>query len=206
MKENRKNLDISHLLEHILTESWTKCDNNCAQYRGKTGIITNAFTSDTIINYYGKGLHQHRKEILEYIVSITTKPKIHTERISVEKKAVKEELDSEMNDPAWKIGFELNKFYYKCYVGLKNVQNFPLQIKNLEYFGKKELENYCNEIYTPANIFFVIAGKFNEEDRQLQLIYTIQVSDVTGTMTTIETAGDNTQEIIQEIYHVLEDF
>ena len=295
MNENRKNLGISHLLEHILTESWTKCNNNCAQYWGKKGIITNAFTSDTIINYYGKGLHQHRKEILEYIVSITTKPKIHTERISVEKKAVKEELDSEMNDPAWKIGFELNKFYYNCYVGLKNVQNFPLQIKNLEHFGKKELENYCNEIYTPANILFVIAGKFNEEDcisdlesllpkktckgstnmivnlsksieseckllfipneysktneiivsffspniypwnkeyalfqiitdilsdgmnslfmdrlrSQLQLIYTIQVnivSNVTGTMTIIKTTGDNTQKIIQEIYHVLEDF
>ena len=293
--ENKKNSGISHLLEHILMDSWIKCKDNCAQYWGNKGIITNASTNNTTINYYCKGLYQHRKEILEYIVGITTKTKIRTQRISSEKKAVKEELIREMNDPDWKLGFELNKFYYNHLAGLENAQNIPLQIKNLKHLGKKELENYCNKIYTPANTLFVIAGKFNKTDiisnlksilpekkykdsanmifnfsksierkilfipnthskateiivsffspniypwnkecalfkiitdilsdgmnslfmnrlrRQLHLIYNIQVyidSDITGTLTRIETTGDtqNTHIILQEIYKVLKDF
>ena len=292
--ENKKNSGISHLLEHILMDSWIKCKDNCAQYWGNKGIITNGSTSNTTINYYGKGLYQHRKEILEYIVGVTTEAKIRPQRISIEKKAVKEELVREMNDPDWKINFELNKFYYN-HNGLENVQNIPLQIENLKHFGKKELENYCNKIYTPTNTLFVIAGKFNKTDviaqlklilpkknykgsaniighlsksierkllfipnkhskatkiivsffspniypwnkecalfkiitdilsdgmislfmnrlrRQLHLIYNIQVvieSDITGTLTIIETTGDkhNTKKIIQEIYQVLKDF
>ena len=154
--ENKKNSGISHLLEHILMDSWIKCKDNCAQYWGNKGIITNGSTSNTTINYYGKGLYQHRKEILEYIVGVTTEAKIRPQRISIEKKAVKEELVREMNDPDWKINFELNKFYYN-HNGLENVQNVPLQIENLKHFGKKELENYCNKIYTPTNTLFVIA-------------------------------------------------
>ena len=52
MNENKKNSGISHLLEHVLTESWTKCKNNCAKYWGNKGIITNASTGNTTINYY----------------------------------------------------------------------------------------------------------------------------------------------------------
>ena len=97
MNEGKKNSGISHLLEHVLTESWKKCKNDCAKYWGKKGIITNASTGDATINYYIEGLVKNSEEIIEYIVKITTDPQIRDSRITVEKKAVYEELSRELN-------------------------------------------------------------------------------------------------------------
>ena len=72
MNENKRTSGISHLLEHILTEAWKKCKDDCAKYWGKKGIITNASTGDTTINYYVEGLEKNYKELIEYIVKITT--------------------------------------------------------------------------------------------------------------------------------------
>ena len=163
MNENKKSSGISHLLEHVLTESWSKCKNDCAKYWGDKGIITNASTGDTTINYYVEGLSKHTREILEYIINITTKPEINSSRIDIEKKAVREELIRDMNDPGWKMGLELSSFFYS-HEGLQNSNNIPLQIKNLKTINKKNLINYCKKVYTPTNILFVIAGKFNKNN------------------------------------------
>ena len=103
MNETPGTAGISHLLEHVLGDSWSKCNDDCAKYWGDRGIISNAATSDTTINYYIEGLHKDLEEIVEYIVKITTNPQITNARIEKEKKAVREELKREMNDPYWKI-------------------------------------------------------------------------------------------------------
>ena len=61
MNEDQSNSGISHLLEHVLTESWKKCKDDCAKYWGKKVIITNASTGDTTINYYVEGLEKNYK-------------------------------------------------------------------------------------------------------------------------------------------------
>jgi len=160
MNEGRKDSGISHLLEHVLTESWSKCKNNCAKYWGNKGIITNASTGDTTINYYVEGLSKYSKDILEYIINITSNPVIPPTRIQVEKKAVYEELIRDMNDPGWKIGLELANFFYS-HEGLQNSNNIPLQLDNLKSIDTKILTDFCKKIYTPTNILFVVAGKFN---------------------------------------------
>ena len=161
MNEGKKDSGISHLLEHVLTESWSKCKNNCAKYWGNKGIITNASTGDTTINYFVEGLNKYSKEILEYIINITSNPEILPARIQVEKKAVHEELIRDMNDPGWKIGLELAKFFYS-HEGLRNSNNIPLQLDNLKSINTKILTDFCKKIYTPSNILFVVAGKFNK--------------------------------------------
>ena len=54
--ENRENLGISHLLEHICTDGWSKCRNNCSEFWKKRGVILNASTGQTYVNYFIKGL------------------------------------------------------------------------------------------------------------------------------------------------------
>jgi len=161
MNETPTNSGISHLLEHVLGDSWSKCNDDCAKYWGDRGIIANASTSDTTINYYVEGLHKDLKEIIEYIVKITTNPQITNARIEKEKKAVREELKREMNDPYWKITNELTKRIYK-HNGLKNGMNIPLQLTNLKKFDKHSLEEFCKRIYTPENILFMVAGNIQE--------------------------------------------
>jgi len=161
MNETPANSGISHLLEHVLGDSWSKCNDDCAKYWGDRGIIANASTSDTTINYYIEGLHKDLEEIVEYIVKITTNPQITNARIEKEKKAVREELERELNDPYWEITNKLTKYIYK-HSGLKNGMNVPLQLKNLSKFNKHSLDEFCKRIYTPQNILFMVAGNIKE--------------------------------------------
>ena len=55
-------------------------------------------------------LHKDLEEIVEYIVKITTNPQITNARIEKEKKAVREELERELNDPYWEITNKLTKY------------------------------------------------------------------------------------------------
>jgi len=157
MNETSSNSGISHLLEHVLTESWKKCKDDCAKYWGKKGIITNASTGDTTINYYIEGLEKNYKELIEYIIKITTSPVFNQSRIEIEKKAVREELKREMNDDNWKITNKISKLIYN-HSGLQNGNNLRLQINNLKKLNKKQLIKYINEVYNPKNILFVVSG------------------------------------------------
>ena len=59
INENKENAGISHLLEHIVTEGWKKCGSNgCQSYWKKRGVLTNASTGQTTIQYYMHGLKQ----------------------------------------------------------------------------------------------------------------------------------------------------
>ena len=161
MNEDKETSGISHLLEHILTESWKKCKDDCAKYWGNKGIITNASTGDTTVNYYVEGLEKNYHELIEYIVKITTAPQFKDSRIEVEKKAVKEELKRELNDEGWKIANKVSKLLYN-HEGLQSSNNLPLQIDNLKYLNKEKLVDYCKKIYTPKNILFIVSGDVNE--------------------------------------------
>ena len=161
MNEDIKTSGISHLLEHILTEAWKKCKDDCAKYWGKKGIITNASTGDTTINYYVEGLEKNYKELIEYIVKITTTPQFKESRIEVEKKAVREELNRELTDEGWKIADKVSKLLYN-HEGLQSSNDLPLQIKNLKHLDKETLIDYCEKIYTPKNILFIVSGDVNK--------------------------------------------
>ena len=84
---------ISHLLEHVVTEGWDKCGKeSCQSYWKKKGVITNASTGQTTVQYYMHGLEQYSMKMIDYIVSISIDPIITANRIQKEKIAVKNEL------------------------------------------------------------------------------------------------------------------
>ena len=68
--ENRDNAGITHLLEHIITESWKKCGTKgCTNYWKKKGVLTNASTGQTNTQYYMHGLSEYTDEMVDYITS-----------------------------------------------------------------------------------------------------------------------------------------
>ena len=82
INENRENVGISHLLEHVVCEGWKKCGNKgCSEYWKKRGVLTNASTGQTTVQYYMHGLKQFSKEMVDYIVSISIDPNIIVWRI-----------------------------------------------------------------------------------------------------------------------------
>ena len=66
--ENKNNCGISHLVEHIVIDGWSKCGSSCNEYWKKKGVELNAETSQTYINYYISGLSKYLYEMLEYIL------------------------------------------------------------------------------------------------------------------------------------------
>ena len=48
----------------------------CTDYWKKKGVLTNASTGQTTVQYYIHGLAKDHMEMIDYITSITLKPKI----------------------------------------------------------------------------------------------------------------------------------
>jgi predicted Zn-dependent peptidase len=101
--EDKNNAGISHLLEHILLDSWYKCKGNCNDYFKQYGVDINGFTDSTLVSYLITGLSQYEDDYIDFISSILTKPKWTEKIIKKSKKAVQEELLSVKNNPEHKL-------------------------------------------------------------------------------------------------------
>lgn len=161
--EERENLGINHLLEHVLINSNPLCkESNCISYFNKMGILMNASTSNRVIKYYCSGLIDYFTLMMEYIITSTLdKDNISQKVIKSEKEAVINELLSLENDSNHKIINVFNKKYYSIY-GLKNSSNCELQRKNLPKLNQSILKKYYSDYYT--NILFVVTGDINKSN------------------------------------------
>ncbi len=158
--ESVKENGISHLLEHIITDSWKRCKGNCSAYWSKKGIISNAQTLTLYTRYYIVGMSKELDDMINYMSSIITDPDFDTKCVERSKHAVKDELLIKLNTPDWKL---YDTFYGSIVDDTKNngigrVANYPLQIKNLETITQKVLLDYYNKWYRCDNIFFVIVS------------------------------------------------
>jgi predicted Zn-dependent peptidase len=160
MCEIQKESGISHLLEHIITDSWDRCQGNCTEYWSKKGVLSNAQTLTLYTRYYIVGLSKEMDDMINYMTSTITNPKFDTKCINRSKNAVKDELLIKINNPEWRLYHE---FYRSIsdnteYNGFGRVANYPLQIKNLETITKKSLIDYYHKWYRNDNIFFIIVS------------------------------------------------
>ena len=76
-KEDKQTCGISHLLEHVIVNSYKKCNySTCAFYLQKNGLNYNALTSSNFIKYYISGLKEDTLKILDYLLDIINFPVI----------------------------------------------------------------------------------------------------------------------------------
>jgi len=162
INENIENAGISHLLEHVVTEGWKKCgENGCQSYWKKKGVLTNASTGQTTVQYYMHGLKEYTYEMVEYITSISINPEITKSRIDKEIKAVQNELMIHNAHPQMGLYNLLNKMLFRI-EGLIVQDNMELQLENLKYYTVEQLKSWCKRFYGSGNIIFVISGNFSK--------------------------------------------
>ena len=138
--ENRENAGITHLLEHIITESWKKCGTKgCTNYWKKKGVLTNASTGQTNTQYYMHGLSEYTDEMVDYITSICTFPIISS-------------------NPLYNL---MNSMLFRQ-DGLIVQDDTKLQIKNLKNITVDHLKQWFHRFYGAGNIVFVISGDFSK--------------------------------------------
>lgn len=157
--ENKNNCGISHLVEHIVIDGWSKCGSSCNEYWKKKGVELNAETSQTYINYYISGLSKYLYEMLEYIISISLNPIVTRNRINKEKKAVNNELLIHSTDTKIKLYDNLNKILFNI-DGLKFQDDMKLQIKNLDHIKFNDIKQWIKQFYNKGNVIFIISGYF----------------------------------------------
>ena len=163
INENKENAGISHLLEHLVCDGWKKCgDKGCQAYWKKRGVLTNASTGQTTIQYYMHGLNQFSLEMLDYIVSISVNPQLSNSRMNKEIEAVQNELMIHANNPNMGLYNLLNGMLFRI-EGLIYQDDMPLQIKNLKLFTIPILKSWCNRFYGSGNMIFVLSGNFNKK-------------------------------------------
>lgn len=161
--ENRENLGISHLLEHICTDGWGKCRNNCSEFWKKRGVVLNASTGQTYVNYFIKGLPKYMDDMINYIVSISTNPIINKNRIKKEKKAVTNELLIHGQNSQLPLYNLLNQILFTV-PGLQYQDDIQHQIKNLVNLNAGNLAKWSKEYYGSGNTIISISGNFDKKD------------------------------------------
>tara|TARA_B100000674_G_C37967186_1_gene975197 strand:- start:455 stop:1738 length:1284 start_codon:yes stop_codon:yes gene_type:complete len=160
--ENKNNVGISHLLEHIVCEGWKKCDGPCSIYWSKRGVQTNASTGQTYVNYYMHGLNKYSSEMMDYIAGIAMKPIITKKRLQKEKAAVRNELAMHKTHPELELYCELNKILFNI-PGLQFQDDLDLQLEILKKFTLKDVEDWLNKFHLPGNIVFVVSGNVSKD-------------------------------------------
>ena len=164
LEETEKNCGISHLLEHVLVNSWDQCNKHaCLEVLSKKGIQCNARTSLTTTNYHTTSTTETFNEMLEYISTITTSAKITQRNINLEVNAVFNELKDHSNSPKNKLWDLIHRELY-CSDGGKYSYDSELQIKNLKRLDVRTLTDYYNEHYVPEKTTFVICGDINKKE------------------------------------------
>ena len=117
----------------------------------KRGVLTNANTGQTTIQYYMRGLKQFSIEMLDYIVSINTNPELNTSRMKKEIKAVQNELMIHSNHPNMGLYNILNGMLFRI-EGLIYQDDMPLQLKNLKTFTVPILKKHGAIVFMAQEI------------------------------------------------------
>jgi predicted Zn-dependent peptidase len=163
ISETKETSGINHLLEHVLTNAWTKCkDNKCSPYWTTRGVTYNASTSDTLLRYHTFGVRKYTKEMLDYIINITINPKITQKMIDNEHTAVENELLREANRRDAILYDLFNKKFYAL-EGLQYAFDWKTQIDNLKRLKKKIMDKTFKEYYHQKNTVFMVSGDFNKK-------------------------------------------
>jgi predicted Zn-dependent peptidase len=160
--EKLENLGISHLLEHTCTDGWSDCRNNCSEYWKKRGVVLNASTGQTYVNYFIKGLPKYLEEMINYIISISTAPIVNKNRIKKEKKAVTNELMIHGQNNQLPLYNLLNQLLFTV-PGLQYQDDIQAQIDNLKNITHTQLSKWSKEYYGSGNTIISISGNFDKK-------------------------------------------
>ena len=156
--EDKELCGISHLLEHVLLNSWDKYKPyEISKILLEKGIDNNATTYDDYVSYYAYGNNRHGSFLIDYIGDIMTKGKIVDKVVNTEKKSIRQELlgylqsdESEVNQHI------LDTFVPESSIALNN--NMKFLIKNLKNLTPPVVRNFYKNAYIPNNITFIILG------------------------------------------------
>ena len=156
--EDKELCGISHLLEHVLLNSWDKYKPYAIpKVLLEKGVDNNATTFDEYVTYYGYGHNRHGSFLIDYIGDIMTKAKIVDKVVNTEKNSIRQELLGYLQSDEHEVNQHiLDTFVPNSSIALNN--NMKFLIKNLKNLTPSVVRNFYKNAYIPNNITFIILG------------------------------------------------
>jgi zinc protease len=164
LDEDEKTNGIAHFLEHVVHDStrdfptWKDIDNFTNEYSGST----NAFTSLEITQFYGTFPFQYLDEALYFFSQITLHPSIKEEDVSKEREIILDEKQRYEDDVDHKqlLNIKDNRF-----ASLNSPYSYEIigQRELLKKFTQKDIQDFYQKYYSPANLEVYIVGNFEIE-------------------------------------------
>lgn len=160
--ENDKERGLSHFLEHMLFNGTKYTEPGEIEFEvEKKGGIINAATSFDFTYYYIEIGHLYWKQMLKYLLLMTTQPTLSEQMIKKEKPIVLEELNRHLDNPKSFLWDTYNKLAYR-------ISNYKHPVigyrETIENFDEKLVKNYFYSHYVPSNTYIVIVGNVNEKE------------------------------------------
>jgi zinc protease len=152
---------ISHLVEHMLFKTGSeKEQTNYHEIIKSLGGDMNGFTSHDYTGYTVTVPDKYVTEALSVLLALLTEPAFDALELKKEKEVVLDEIRRYKDNPArlasdlsWSLAYQEHPYRYPV-LGYEDL---------FERIGKKGLEEYFSEKYTPQNMILTIAGNVRRD-------------------------------------------
>ena len=156
--EDKELCGISHLLEHVLLNSWDKYKPyEISKVLLEKGVDINATTFDEYVSYYAYGNNRHGSFLIDYIGDIMTKAKIVDKVVNTEKKSIRQELLGYLQSDESEVNQRIMETFVPNSSNTLN-NNMKFLIKNLKNLTPSVVRKFYKNAYIPNNLTFIILG------------------------------------------------
>ena len=165
--ETKKQLGISHFIEHMLFEGTKKRRKNSiiANEIERLGGELNAFTSNERTVFYVKVPKKHFDIALDIISDIIQNPLFEKKSIEKERKIILKEINMVTDEPRFHQWVLFNKALFKKHPA----RNPPYGTKEtVSSMKKQDLINYYKKYYTSNNTIISVVGNISNTETKIK--------------------------------------
>ncbi len=154
---------LAHLYEHMIftaTENYPTT-KSFEEKTNELGIISNALTNEESVHYYFSISSTNWKPGLTFFSKGIQNPIFLPEEIELQKKAIKDELNTFQTDPYYRLNQATNSLLWKEEFSRKNVSG---NIDIVQATSIERLKAFNSQYHHPKNALLIVAGDITEEE------------------------------------------
>ena len=152
------NPGTAHFLEHKVFEQ--EEGEKVFEFYEKHGSYANAYTNHDSTCYVVEG-NNYFKEDLSFLIDYVNKPYFTDENINKEKGIIKEEINSNIDNPFMIMNREITKCIFK---NSNRIYDIAGEVSDIEKIDRNTLKKVYDTFYIPNNMFISIVGCFDKDE------------------------------------------
>ena len=149
---------VSHFLEHMCFKGTPRrTAEEVNREFDEIGAHYNAFTSEESTVYYASILPEYQEASVDLLADIM-RPSLREDDFNMEKKVILEEIQMYLDQPPFGMDDQIKELHLGDHPLARSVLGSDATITDLT---AEQMRAYFQQRYSPANVFFVAAGKID---------------------------------------------